>query len=353
MDDEELKSQIEELRARRGNRASEIPAGARPNWRETEYKAKPERRPRPEGWDEIPLEEPEGKKPKRDDGIWGVMTFQAILAVIVAISYVLTMTLSSATARAAVDVVKDKSANDFSFREQVYETVGNIVTYLNQIHPIEPGAGTAPSSDAGSLPDNSSDTASANGITWDSSEASAPEGSSSESASNTDSEDENGMGGVFTPSDGVTMPENATFAPIVFTGSLTFPIKGGGRITSGFGFRESPIYGKTEFHSGVDIAAPKGTNVLACFDGTVAEAGVNKYLGNYIILDHGKGFYTTYGHCDRLVAKEGMKIREGEVIAKVGSTGDSTGNHLHFAMKMDGLYFYPGYLFPGYIDDTV
>lgn len=352
MDDEELKSQIEELRARRGNRSPEIPAGARPNWRETEYKPRTERRGHPAEWDEISLDgETEEKKPKRDDGVWGVLTFQAILAVVVAISYVLTMTFSSSAAHAAVDVVKDKSANDFSFREQVYQTVGNLVTYLNQIQPIDPGAGGGSFLSSGeSYPsDVSSSEAAKGGIVWDGSSASESGGDVSDAGSS----EADGMGGIFSPSDGITMPENATFAPIVFTGSLTFPIKGGGRITSGFGFRENPIYGKTEFHNAVDIAAPKGTNVLACFDGVVTEAGVSKSLGNYIILDHGKGFYTTYGHCDRLVAKKGMKIREGEVIAKVGSTGDSTGNHLHFAMKMDGLYFYPGYLFPDYIDDTV
>lgn len=317
MDDEELKAQIEELRSRRAERIA-----AKENEAEISFAG-----------------EEEERKPKKDDGVWGALTFQAILAVAIAIAYVALNAFAPEIANDSLALLKDKTVNDFSFRDKVYDTVGGALTYLNQLQPI----GENTSSDSGS---SEEDTASES--------SSLPlEDSSSPNNSAVSSGGSDGMGGEFTPVDGRQLPSNATFAPIVFTGSITFPIKGGGRITSGFEFRDSPIYDKPEFHNGVDIAAPKGTNVLAAFDGIVVKYGEDKYLGKHIVLDHGKGFYTTYGHCDELIAKERVRVREGEVIAKVGSTGDSTGYHLHFGMQMDGLYFDPSYIFPQYIDASV
>ena len=111
--------------------------------------------------------------------------------------------------------------------------------------------------------------------------------------------------------------------------------------------------GGEAFHKGVDIAAPEGTRILAAADGVVEISAQEDAFGNYVKIDHGNGFYTLYAHCSSLVAKEGMHVRAGDVIAYVGSTGNSTGNHLHFAMAKDGVYFDPAYLYEAFAVRTV
>lgn len=144
------------------------------------------------------------------------------------------------------------------------------------------------------------------------------------------------------------IPANATTAPVIYTGQCTFPIVSYTRISSPFGVRENPIGGGPDFHKGVDIAAPEGTRILAAADGNIVTSTKDEAFGNYIKIDHGKGFYTLYGHCSSLVAQEGMRVRAGDVIAYVGSTGNSTGNHLHFAMVKDGVYFDPAYVYEAF-----
>lgn len=144
------------------------------------------------------------------------------------------------------------------------------------------------------------------------------------------------------------IPANATTAPVVYTGQCTFPIVSYTRISSPFGVRENPIGGGPDFHKGVDIAAPEGTRILAAADGEVVISTQDESFGNYIKIDHGNGFCTLYGHCSSLVAQVGMRVRAGDVIAYVGSTGNSTGNHLHFAMVKDGVYFDPAYVYEAF-----
>ncbi|MDR0531625.1 MAG: M23 family metallopeptidase [Oscillospiraceae bacterium] len=111
----------------------------------------------------------------------------------------------------------------------------------------------------------------------------------------------------------------------------------GGRVTSNFGYRVSPLTNEEGVHTGIDIAAPLGTPVHAAFYGTVSEVGVGKEYGNYIILDHAGGLRTLYAHCSEIIAEEGMVLRSGDVIALVGSTGASTGPHVHFELRLHGL----------------
>ncbi|MDF2820843.1 MAG: Membrane-bound metallopeptidase [Clostridiales bacterium] len=125
-------------------------------------------------------------------------------------------------------------------------------------------------------------------------------------------------------------------------GQMLWPLDGYYTITSPFGYRIHPIYGKGNLHSGTDIRAPKGTPILAAYSGKVVTATLNHYsYGNYIVIDHGSGYFTLYAHCSKLVASVGDKVKTGDVIAKVGSTGDSTGNHLHFSYRKDGKYVEP------------
>lgn len=99
---------------------------------------------------------------------------------------------------------------------------------------------------------------------------------------------------------------------------------------------------RSHAHSGLDIAAPKGTPIKAAAAGTVTYAGnANDGYGNYVVLSHGNGVQTLYAHCSSLNVKSGQKVSQGEVIAKVGSTGNSTGNHLHLEVRKNGVTYNP------------
>jgi len=102
------------------------------------------------------------------------------------------------------------------------------------------------------------------------------------------------------------------------------------RISSPFGERIHPVYGRKSFHKGVDLAAPNGTPIYATADGIVAFAGVCNGYGNFIKLNHQNGYKTGYAHMSRMVVKTNDKVKKGDLIGYVGSTGTSTGNHLHY-----------------------
>lgn len=104
-----------------------------------------------------------------------------------------------------------------------------------------------------------------------------------------------------------------------------------GTKSSDFGERIHPITGKQSFHYGLDIAAPKGTDIVAFADGTVRETGSNSY-GNYVIIDYDDGFSTLYAHCSKVLSKAGDSVLCGEKVAEVGATGKATGNHLHLEL---------------------
>jgi len=103
-----------------------------------------------------------------------------------------------------------------------------------------------------------------------------------------------------------------------------------GKLTSKYGEREDPVNKKKAFHKGIDIDAKENTEVLASFSGTVKECGEDKELGKYILLDHGQGIETKYGHLNKIKVKKGEEVKKGKTIGESGSTGKSTGAHLHF-----------------------
>ncbi len=123
-------------------------------------------------------------------------------------------------------------------------------------------------------------------------------------------------------------------AQLVRTPSIA-PTKGW--VTSAFGYRTSPFTGNREFHRGVDIAARKGTPILAPADSQVRFAGQRRHLGNTVILRHGYGVDTVYGHLSEVVVKRGQKVKRGETIALMGTTGRSTGPHLHYQVEVNGV----------------
>lgn len=109
-----------------------------------------------------------------------------------------------------------------------------------------------------------------------------------------------------------------------------------GTITSLFGLRKHPIYKQLRFHSGVDIANLKNTEILAAAGGTVKTAGPDGGYGNVVILDHGNGFESIYGHAEDILVSVGDVVTKGDLIASMGSTGVSTGEHLHFEVRFAG-----------------
>ncbi len=110
-----------------------------------------------------------------------------------------------------------------------------------------------------------------------------------------------------------------------------------GRVTSGFGPRASPFSGRREFHYGIDIAAPRGTPLYAAADGRIAVATYRRGMGNTITIEHGYGYRTLYAHLSGFAVREGQAVVKGELIGYMGSTGFSTGPHLHYEVHVNGV----------------
>lgn len=124
-------------------------------------------------------------------------------------------------------------------------------------------------------------------------------------------------------------------------GMFTWPCPSYKRISDNYGNRIHPTLGVQQFHNGIDLAAPGGASILAAYDGGVVAAAYNASMGNYIMIDHGSGLYTVYMHCSALYVSKGQEVSKGQTIAAVGSTGRSTGNHLHFSVRLNGSYVSP------------
>ena len=116
--------------------------------------------------------------------------------------------------------------------------------------------------------------------------------------------------------------------------------------TSDYGYRKDPFTGKNSFHHGLDLAADKGSKIASVMDGTVSAVGKGKSYGNYILVRHSSNLYTLYAHCSKIVAKKGQTVKQGDTVALVGSTGRSTGNHLHFEIRLGGERVDPLWLLP-------
>jgi murein DD-endopeptidase MepM/ murein hydrolase activator NlpD len=141
--------------------------------------------------------------------------------------------------------------------------------------------------------------------------------------------------------EGFTSIERAYFLNILFRFPLPF-----GRLTSGYGMRDNPFTGDSEFHKGIDLAAPLGTEVFAARDGTVGLVGVDPVMGNMIIINHEAGYQTIYGHLAEIHVQLNDAVRSGMIIGAVGTTGYSTGPHLHFEIRRLGASRDPAALLP-------
>lgn len=127
----------------------------------------------------------------------------------------------------------------------------------------------------------------------------------------------------------------------LFLGDMETAVPVMGRVSSGFGYRDHPSTGRYAVHGGVDIAADTGTPIGAFAAGTVGSVGEDGDYGKYLCLTHPNGVTTFYAHCSELCVRQGEQVQAGQTVARVGSTGKSTGSHLHFEVRLDGVRLDP------------
>ena len=118
--------------------------------------------------------------------------------------------------------------------------------------------------------------------------------------------------------------------------TLHWPVRGRQAVNSPFGYRRNPFTGRPEFHHGLDLRAPHGTDILAAEAGIVTTSGAAPGFGSKIIIDHGNDVQTLYAHNSALLVEVGQTVARGEVIARAGRSGRATGSHLHFELIVDG-----------------
>ena len=139
---------------------------------------------------------------------------------------------------------------------------------------------------------------------------------------------------------GLAAPDNATLEEVpINLEETTAPVMA--VVSSPFGWREHPIEGGEKFHNGVDLAAPYGDPIGSFADGVVDYIGESPSYGQYIQVKHDGGVTSFYAHCSRLLAQPGQQVKAGETIAEVGDTGEVTGAHLHFELRVDGVLVDP------------
>ena len=154
-------------------------------------------------------------------------------------------------------------------------------------------------------------------------------------------EEESGESPVSTDDTGGRLPPAGTLAVSLRVNRVAAAPVATGVVTSGYGYRQNPTGDGEQFHRGVDIAADAGSPIAAMYDGEVTQVGTSESLGNYIRLSHGDGVTVLYAHCAQVLAQEGVRVRAGETVALVGSTGDSTGSHVHIQVSADGTVYNP------------
>lgn len=159
----------------------------------------------------------------------------------------------------------------------------------------------------------------------------------------------NGMGGWMGLGAGGSKaklaPSACDLSPMVVPAALQPPVSG--KLTSVYGWREHPLNGADDFHRGVDIAAAEGSGIRTPLPGRVSVIDSSAIYGNYVTIDHGNDFFTTYCHCESVAVPLGANLRSGELVALVGNTGISTGPHVHFEIGKNEKYYNPAWVLDG------
>ncbi len=264
----------------------------------------------------LPWEPPQESKKEKSG--FGVLSMQLAICILAAIIILFCKLFFADGYQAIVAEYQSAFQADIHWNEtmgQVQQTFGSI---MDKMKPIQRDK------------EASSQNAASSEVTSSGEESSQPAESSQEAA-----------GGEQTPvsETAVSTPTDATLQTVAYPEQLTPPIEG--KLTSAYGFRAYPLNGEADFHKGIDIAADEGTKIKAAIGGTVETASYSDSYGNYLTIQNDHGFTTWYAHCKKLLVSEGDKVKQGKKIALVGSTGDSTGAHLHFAMQKDGIWVNP------------
>jgi len=147
-----------------------------------------------------------------------------------------------------------------------------------------------------------------------------------------------GLSGLLQPTPSAP-PEGVVVSQVRLSQRALWPTAG--EITSGFGWRAHPVYAGYDFHRGIDIAAPLGSPIRAAYGGVVTAVAEDELYGKTVLLTHSGGLSTFYAHCSAVYVEQGLRLRAGELLAAVGSTGLSTGPHLHFEVRLAGKPFHP------------
>lgn len=134
-------------------------------------------------------------------------------------------------------------------------------------------------------------------------------------------------------------------------GAIVHPVMSP-RLSSGFGFRHHPVLKYVKHHSGIDLAAPNGSPIRAIEEGTVVFADPFQSYGNLIVVQHPSGMTSHYGHCAKISVRTGQRVKAGEIIGEVGSTGRVTGAHLHLEIRLNGVPQDPDRYLPGLTEEA-
>lgn len=274
------------------------------------------------------LQEPEylakrsGPQERKKNSLCKIFTMQGIIGCLILLSFCICKIFMPDCFHQFKAVYQAAYKSGEAFKEGADKQIQNTVDFLNSLTPLPKNQTTQESGNTGSTPpDNSQQNATAPA-------APGAQGNAAQAAGG----EENGVAAN-------TVPANCTLSPIVYTGDKVLPING--VITSYFGEREYPLNGENDFHNGVDIAAAENTPILAMSDGIVKIAHFQESYGNYVRIVHADGFESLYAHCNALAVKAGDTVHKGQVIGYVGSTGASTGFHLHFSIAKDGIWINP------------
>ena len=274
--------------------------------------------------EELYNEPKEGEeKPSKETGFFSTLTFQVILCLAITIILVLLNTFFPSQYHDIDSELKTLIQEDGGFAEDMEGIKGQFERWLNKEQAtILPDVGES-STDINSTEETISSVVS--------------EDAASDTEDNVSSETA-AAGGE--PNGEAQIPANVSMQSYTFQNDIASPLKNLS-VTSAFGARTHPITGEQDFHKGIDLAADEGTEIKVILAGTVMEAEESEGYGKHIRVRHADGNESFYAHCSKLLVKEGDAVKKGQVIAEVGSTGMSTGPHLHFGYLINSKFVDP------------